>query len=402
MNETVYSVSELNTACRKLLEASFTRVLVEGEISNFSRPYSGHWYFSLKDDKAQVRCAMFRSQNSRVDFTPKDGLQVQIKAKVSIYPDRGDYQLIVDDMVAAGDGLLRQKYEALVKKLAAEGLFQSQWKKQLPVMPKRIGVITSPTGAAIRDIITTLKRRFPSIPVRIYPTQVQGAEAAPQIVQAIQLAVEQNACDVLIVGRGGGSLEDLWPFNEEIVARALFDCPIPTVSGVGHEIDFTIADLVADQRAATPTAAAELVSPNQQEWLDRIQQLEKRCADLIRTKLNDLSQRVDGLTKRLRHPGQIITQQLQLCEVLKKRLARSIQQWLTLQEQRFRQLLHTLNAVSPLATLERGYSIVTDHQSGKVITQSSVTQAGSLLDIKLYQGNLHCRVESVDDLDIAN
>lgn len=397
MNETIYSVYELNLACRQLLEATFARVSVEGEISNLSKPNSGHWYFSLKDDKAQIRCAMFRGANARVDFMPKDGLQVQLKAKVSIYPDRGDYQLVVEEMRAAGDGLLRQKYEQLVKKLASEGLFQSQWKKKLPRLPKRIGVVTSPTGAAIRDILTTLKRRFPSIPVRIYPTQVQGNEAAKQIVQALQYAIRQNDCDVLIVGRGGGSLEDLWPFNEEIVARAIFSSPIPIVSGVGHEVDFTIADLVADQRAATPTAAAELVSPNQQEWLERIQSIQKRASQLILDRLNYLAQKVDWLSKRLRHPGQVITHQLQRCQHLKQRLELTIQQIINTKQQYFHQLLRMLHTVSPLATLERGYSIVTDHQTQKILTSTQNTKVGQALDIKLYDGHLLCRVEELDD-----
>ena len=289
------------------------------------------------------------------------------------------------------------EYEQLVKKLASEGLFQSQWKKKLPRLPKRIGVVTSPTGAAIRDILTTLKRRFPSIPVRIYPTQVQGNEAAKQIVQALQYAIRQNDCDVLIVGRGGGSLEDLWPFNEEIVARAIFSSPIPIVSGVGHEVDFTIADLVADQRAATPTAAAELVSPNQQEWLERIQSIQKRASQLILDRLNYLAQKVDWLSKRLRHPGQVITHQLQRCQHLKQRLELTIQQIINTKQQYFHQLLRMLHTVSPLATLERGYSIVTDHQTQKILTSTQNTKVGQALDIKLYDGHLLCRVEELDD-----
>ena len=262
----IFSVSELNRTVSQLFETQFPLLWVEGEISNFARPASGHWYLTLKDRQAQVRCAMFRNSNLRVNFTPANGSQVLVRCRVSLFEGRGDYQLIVEHMEEAGFGALQRQFDELKQKLANEGLFSPQQKKPLPTSINHIGIVTSPTGAAINDILSVLQRRFPSIKVTIFPTAVQGEQAAAQIVQAIANAnrytLNDRTCDALIVGRGGGSLEDLWPFNEEIVARAIAASTIPIVSAVGHEIDFTIADFVADLRAATPSAAAELLSPD--------------------------------------------------------------------------------------------------------------------------------------------
>lgn len=260
-NREVFTVSQLNDEVRALLENQFPLIWVEGEISNLARPASGHLYFSLKDDAAQVRCAMFKMRNRLLDFQPENGQQVLLRTRVSLYPARGEFQLIVEHMEAAGDGALRRQFELLKRRLSEEGLFDPESKLPLPMVPERLGVITSPTGAAIRDILSVLKRRFPGIPVLIYPVPVQGAEAPAAIVKALRTAAARHECDLLIMARGGGSLEDLWAFNDEAVARAMHACPIPIVSGIGHEIDFTIADFVADQRAPTPSAAAELVSP---------------------------------------------------------------------------------------------------------------------------------------------
>ncbi|MFW5824439.1 MAG: exodeoxyribonuclease VII large subunit, partial [Marinobacter sp.] len=257
------TVSELARQVRHLLESSFMQVWVEGELSSLSRPSSGHWYFSLKDQRAQVRCAMFRGFNQRVRPLPKEGDQVRIRGRVSLYESRGDFQIIVEHMEPAGLGALQQAFDALKARLQAEGLFAPERKKPLPAMPRHIGVVTSPTGAAIHDILIVLGRRCPGIPVTLYPTPVQGQTATASIVAAIQRAVRHGQADVLIIGRGGGSLEDLWCFNEEAVARAIAACPIPTVSAVGHEVDVTIADFVADLRAPTPSAAAEKISPDQ-------------------------------------------------------------------------------------------------------------------------------------------
>ena len=263
----VFTVSQLNRQSKELLETYLHRVQVSGEISNLARPHSGHWYFTLKDQRAQVRCAMFKSRSQYVQFAPKEGDQVLIHASVSLYEARGDYQLIVDKMESAGEGALKMAFEALKARLHQQGYFNPEYKKPLPSHPRHLGIVTSPTGAAVKDIIAVLKRRFPALPISIYPTQVQGEVAAGQIVQAIERANRDALCDVLIVGRGGGSLEDLWPFNEERVAHAIFNSAIPIISAVGHEVDTSISDFVADLRAATPSAAAELVSPDRFEWL---------------------------------------------------------------------------------------------------------------------------------------
>ena len=272
----IFTVSRLNQTVRLLLEHEMGQVWISGEISNFTQPASGHWYFTLKDDTAQVRCAMFRNSNRRVTFHPQHGQQVLVRANITLYEPRGDYQIIVESMQPAGEGLLQQKYEQLKAKLQAEGLFDLQYKKSLPSPAHCVGVITSKTGAALHDILHVLKRRDPSLPVIIYPTAVQGDDAPGQIVRAIELANKRNECDVLIVGRGGGSLEDLWSFNDERVARAIFASRIPIVSAVGHETDVTIADFVADLRAPTPSAAAEVVSRNQQELLRQVQSARQR------------------------------------------------------------------------------------------------------------------------------
>jgi exodeoxyribonuclease VII large subunit len=272
----VYSVGRLNREVRLLLEHGMPVVWVEAELSNFSRPGSGHWYFTLKDRDAQVRCAMFRQRNSLVRFTPAEGKLVLARARVGLYEPRGDYQLLVEHMEEAGVGALKREFERLKERLAAEGLFAPELKRPLPGVPRRIGIVTSPTGAAVRDILNILARRFPAAEVLIYPTVVQGAAAVPELLAAIGLASARRECDVLIVARGGGSLEDLWAFNDERVARALRACPMPVVTGIGHEVDFTIADFVADLRAPTPSGAAELVVPDGQAWRVTLARLEGR------------------------------------------------------------------------------------------------------------------------------
>lgn len=397
MQKNIMTVSELNQAAQKLLEGHFSTIWVEGEISNFSRPSSGHTYFSLKDSHAQVRCAMFRHQNQQLLFEPRAGLLVQAKAKVSIYPDRGDYQLIIESMILAGDGQLRQAYEKLLKKLAALGLFQDQFKKPLPSYPKHIGVITSATGAAIRDILTVLKRRFPKLAVSIYPTKVQGTLAAAEIVQAISLANQHAECDVLILARGGGSLEDLWPFNEEMVAYAIFESQIPIVTGIGHEIDFTIADFVGDRRAATPSAAAELVSPLQEDLWQKFILAEKRLIVEINKHLNYRAQRLDDICKRLRHPKQSLEISIQRLKSLSNRLLMGIKQKLQDKGRQLASASRALESVSPLATLGRGYGIVTltstttsFTKTDKILRTVKDITVGDSLAIKLKDGELHC------------
>jgi len=385
----ILTVSQLNQTAQRILENHFADIWVEGEISNLSRPSSGHFYFSLKDKTAQVRCAMFRNQSLRLPFEPRAGLLVQVKAKVSIYPDRGDFQLIIESMEIAGDGQLRLAYEQLVRTLSEKGLFQEHLKKPLPTFPRRVGVITSPTGAAIRDILTVLKRRFPLLPITIYPTKVQGTSAAPEIVQAIQIANQHAACDVIILARGGGSLEDLWPFNEEMVAYAIFESKIPIVTGIGHEVDFTIADFVADKRAATPSAAAELVSIKQEELRQHFMLMEKRLFKEFNQRLNFRFLRLDEISKRLRHPRERIASLYQRLESINNRLILCIRQCIKNKQGQFISATRTLEAISPLATLGRGYAIVS---SEKIIRSVSEVESGDTLNVRLQDGMFNCQV----------
>ena len=438
----VHSVSDLNQLVRSLLEDALPPLWIEGEISNFACPGSGHWYFTLKDAGAQVRCAMFQGRNRVLGFQPKNGTQVLVRAKISLYEARGEYQLIVDFMEEAGDGALRRAFELLKAQLSSEGLFDPKHKIPIPAFPKTIGVVTSPTGAAIRDIISVLKRRFPSIPIIIYPTAVQGAAAAPQIVKAIQIASQRKECEVLIVGRGGGSLEDLWPFNEEIVARAIFASELPIISAVGHEIDFTIADFVADQRAPTPSAAAELASPDQQDWLQQLNNIYFDLIQQIELTINKQQQHLLALTKRLRHPGQRLQDQAQRLDDIEQRMRNALLNNLQRKQAAFNELfakiqrhnpqfkiellqtkqinllqrllksaqetLHTkhhqlanvsraLDAISPLATLARGYAIVTQANSAKIVRNAKDLHPGDSIKAQLADGQLFCTINKIEN-----
>ena len=440
----IYSVWQLNRAVRELLETGFARIWVEGEISNLARPPSGHLYFSLKDARAQVSCALFRNVATRLGFKPENGTQVLIRAEVSLYEARGNFQLIVNQMEEAGDGALRRAFEALKQHLFDAGLFDPEHKQPLPVLPSCIGVITSPGGAAVRDVLAVLKRRFPAIPITIYPTLVQGESAAAQIVAALETAQRRQECDVLLLTRGGGSLEDLWPFNEEIVARAVYACRIPLVSAVGHEIDVVISDFAADQRAATPSAAAELLSPDQAEWLARLEQLQQRLTSQIRQKLQQNSERLNWLQRRTLqcHPGRRLQQQSQRLDDLSLRLSRAWPhrhaQWLAhcstlrarLKQQSPQQQLQRLEAIttqlaqrlkyciniqlsehreklailsraldsiSPLATLQRGYSITLKQPEGMLLHSASQARAGDTLETRLATGSIISRVEETKD-----
>ena len=441
----IFSVSRLNREVRGLLEGNFPLVWVEAEISNLSRPASGHWYFTLKDPSAQIRCAMFRGKNSRLRFQPENGDQVLVRAQLSLYEARGDYQMIVEHMEEAGDGALRRAFEELKQRLDREGLFDEAIKRLLPTLPTQIGVITSPTGAAVRDILQILERRFPSIPVEIYPVAVQGVAAAAEIEGAIQAAAKRKACDVLIVARGGGSLEDLMAFNDERVARAIHKCRIPIVSGVGHEIDFTIADFVADLRAPTPSGAAELVSPDRTEWQQRFTQLQSRLHATTQQQLKRGEQQLGWLSKRLQqqHPGQQLRQQAQRLDELEQRLQRNlkqqmqqrrgelshvtsklqqhnpqqriqqlqssqqqltarlqrvIQQQLQQRQQQLQGVTRALDAVSPLATLGRGFSITRTHENGRVLRNVEEASIGDTIETTLAQGRLLCQVtETIND-----
>ena len=480
----MYSVSRLNREARVLLERGFGTLWLEAEISNFSRPSSGHWYFCLKDGSAQVRCAMFRQRNMLCAVTARDGQKVLVRARIGLYEPRGEFQLIVDHLEDAGLGALQRQFEELRARLAAEGLFSAERKRPLPTLPKRIGVITSPTGAAVRDILHVLARRFPAVGVLIYPVAVQGAQAAAEIVAALKTAAARRECDVLILARGGGSLEDLWAFNDEKLARAIVASPIPVISGVGHEVDFTIADFAADVRAPTPSAAAELVVPDAVEWLtaslrlgSRLQRCMRRHLADHRARLRWLSgraaqvspiarlaqqnQRLDELDQRMSRamqrrlqgqrermlwiqgraalvsPAARLTQHLDRLGGLAQRLGRAMRQLNNGRMAQFREcrarlwhgnplarvralcagqealasrletagleavrgarerllpLVRTLNAVSPLATLGRGYAIVSD-ESGKILRDAADAADGQLIEARLAVGSIRAKVQ---------
>lgn len=388
----ILSVDDLNKQAKTLLEQNFARVWVEGEISNLARPSSGHLYFTLKSEKAQVRCALFRFSQNKISNNIKDGMQVLVSAKLSLYEGRGDYQLIISQLEPAGDGQLKIAFEHLKAKLEKEGLFALERKRELPSLPKHVGVITSATGAAIRDIISVLRRRFPLMPVTIYPTQVQGEQCAEDIRRALCLAINDGQADVLIIGRGGGSLEDLWGFNDEALARAIANCPIPTVSAVGHEVDFTICDFVADCRAPTPSAAAELISPDIRKWVEAWNNALSRCQYFIVKQCQLLSQHFEHLRKRLTSPSAKLESQAQQLDSIEVRLQQAILYKLHSCHQQYHATGRALHAISPLATLARGYSI-TQTEQGQIITSADMVSKGDEVQIRLHHGDLLCEVK---------
>ena len=397
----IYTVSRLNQDVRTLLEGEFPSLWVEGEVSNLSRPSSGHLYFSLKDAKAQIRCALFQNRAFLFRDCPRNGQQVLVRGRVSLYEPRGDFQIIVEYVEEAGAGALRRAYDELRLKLEREGLFAPERKRLLPRFPRRIGVITSPTGAAIRDVLTTLRRRCPSVPVLLYPVPVQGDGAAERIASTIRLAAERRDCDVLLLARGGGSLEDLQAFNEEPVARAMVACAIPLVTGIGHETDVTIADFAADLRAATPTAAAELASPDRLEWLRRVRLLAERLDGALQRRFADQRQRLAELTRRLdrAQPRHRLRDRAQRLDDLDQRLRAAVRQRLETASQRLHGLSGHLQALSPLATLDRGYAIVRRHPGGEILRRADDTRVGDTVEALLSQGRLHCQVTAIDPAD---
>jgi exodeoxyribonuclease VII large subunit len=437
----VYTISRLNREAKALLEGTFPLLWIEGEISNLARPASGHLYFTLKDGQAQVRCALFKGSQRGLGTVAKDGMHVLVRARVTLYEGRGEFQLVVEYLEEAGEGALRRAFEVLKNRLAQDGLFDPGHKKPLPRLPRRVGVITSLSGAAVRDVLTTLGRRFPAIAVLVYPVPVQGAGAAEKIAAAVRLAGARAECDALILTRGGGSLEDLWSFNEEIVARALYECPLPVVCGVGHETDFTIADLVADARAPTPTAAAEMLSPHQDDWLAQLQYRESRLARLMRDHLQARQQRLDGLQGRLIHPRLRIarlrqrlidaTRRLRLAQTAALRVAQTRTQTGTARlyrhhpgallrvwglrfqhldarlrtamddarrrpAQRLQLAVHRLDALNPLATLARGYAIVRRADTGAIVRDARAVNPGDRVHTRVARGGLYCLVERTE------
>ena len=428
----ILQVSELTKKVRFILENEINRVWLCGEISNFVAASSGHWYLSLKDSKSQVRCAMFKGANRNVRLTPRNGQQVLVRAKVSLYEPRGDFQLIIEQMEDAGEGLLRQKYEQLKQQLNAEGLFTQLGKKAIPPHITTIGIVTSPTGAAVKDILTVLKRRNPQINVIIYPALVQGQQGTQDIVSAINTANKRNECQVLIVGRGGGSLEDLRNFNEEAVVRAIYHCTIPVISAVGHEIDTTLSDYVADLRAATPSAAAELVSVDSRELIDKIVTAKQRLVHAAKQELREnkqglahlvhrlslvhpeqhlqnQQQRSDELTARLKQainrerqrfalrpehlnqrlqrvsPLKDIERNIETLAQLKPRLLKAIKLSQQQNTENFKHTISQLHLVSPLATIARGYSVIRDEQS-KIIKSVDQVTKGQNLTLQVNDG----------------
>lgn len=432
--ENVISVTELNRQVRLLLEGSFPVMWISGEISGFKRYDSGHCYFTLKDAGAQVRCVMFRNRAALLDFAPQEGMRVEARAVVSLYEARGDFQLTIEALRPGGLGALFEAFEALKRKLEAEGLFSPARKQPLPRLPRSIGIVTSPAAAALRDVLTTLKRRMPGIPLILYPTAVQGMDAARQIAAAIRTADNRHEVDTLIICRGGGSIEDLWPFNEEIVARAIADCTIPVICGIGHETDFTIADFVADQRAPTPTAAAELVCPSRNELQNALRHMRQRMQSTLERQLQQRMQHLDMLARRLRHPGERLQYQRERLQRLQQRLhalperlvayrglrleqlqlrlqhsrlkadryaqkiessKRSLQQnmsrLITQRQQQLANLAVRLEACNPHTPLQRGYALVM-HADGSLISDAGQAHPQERITVQFATNTLQARV----------
>ena len=433
-NREILSISELNKTVKGLLETEFSFIYVEGEISNFSRPSSGHWYFTLKDEKAQIRCAMFRNQNRSVPFEPKNGQQVVLYGKVTLYEGRGDFQIITSSLELSGDGELRRSFERLKASLQKEGFFDQQKKKAIPKFPKKIAVITSPSGAAIKDIFSVVYRRFPALGMTVIPTQVQGEEAVPQIVNAIETANKQNSLyDLILLSRGGGSLEDLWAFNTEPVAKAIFSSSIPVVSAVGHETDFTISDFVADLRAPTPSSAAEQITPDAEMLKNDILETSDRLIRAARRAIDSRQNELSHLIRRIRHPNSRLNEFAQRLDELERRMLSQVSNLIRIKNSklaerkiqspiqkilqindRVKQLSRVmtqshatliknrqaslnekssqLEALSPLATLKRGYAIVSEEVSGKIVRNSDEITEGEKLGIRLSNGVLTAEV----------
>jgi exodeoxyribonuclease VII large subunit len=436
----IYNITRLNREVRAVIEGSFPLLWVQGEISNLARPASGHIYFSLKDQHSQVRCAMFKNRLRSIKFAPENGMEILARANVSLYEGRGEFQLIMEHMEPAGEGALQRAFEELKLRLHKEGLFEEADKQGIPAFPTSIAVITSPSGAAIRDILHVLNRRYPLARVIIYPVPVQGESSAEKITAALQLAEQRQDCDVIILARGGGSLEDLWSFNEEVVARAIYQITIPVVTGIGHEIDFTIADFVADQRAPTPSAAAELVSPNMAELQNSLSQHNFTLSRNMRRKLEQVSQTLRQLHLRLPHPARILqnisqgldqsslrmqhamksffahkrTELLQLssqinqsnplqllslnrvkCQHLGEQLQNRLSRKLEIARTRLQHASHALHSVSPLATLERGYAIVTHAETNSIVRDSRELREGDTINTRLAKGQLQSLLQKI-------
>ena len=389
----ILSPSQLNTLARDLLEGSFPLVWVEGELSGVARPASGHLYFCLKDARAQVRCAMFKPKSTWLKFAPREGMKVLARGRVTLYEARGEYQMVLDHMEEAGEGALRRAFEELKARLQAEGLFDEARKRPLPAYVRRLAVITSPTGAAVRDVLSVLGRRFGLVEVDVLPTQVQGATAAAQIVQMLRKAAASGRYDVVLLARGGGSLEDLWAFNDEALARAIAASPVPVVSAIGHETDFSLSDFAADLRAPTPSAAAELLVPHADDLRRRLKALDQRLVAVQRHKLRQAAQRADRASLRLQALRPQARLQL-LCQRQSEALRRLAAAWNRREERersRLRELARSLSAISPLATVARGYSIL-QREDGRVVRAVEDVASGDRVDARVTNGTLKLNV----------
>ena len=393
----IYTVSDLTAEVRALLEDAFSGIWVEGELSNFRHPSSGHMYFTLKDQQSQVRVVMFRVANRQLKFQPRDGLAMLVYGELSVYEPRGEYQIVAEYMEPRGVGALQLAFEQLKERLQAEGLFDDARKRPIPLLPRRIGVITSPTGAAIRDILQVLGRRFANVDVLIHPVLVQGDQAAPEIVDALRELNRRGGLDVVILARGGGSIEDLWAFNEEAVARAIADSKIPVISAIGHEVDYTIADFVADLRAPTPSAAAELVVSRKDELAQRLDELQARMTGVVRSRLDALRVRMAGLDRHLRllNPMERIRMQRRRMMELWRGLTGWADRRLIVLGGELRAAAGKLDSLSPLAILSRGYSICLRLPERQIVKESTMLFAGDEVEVRLHRGTLRCDVREV-------
>lgn len=393
MQSHILTVTSLTRQIKNLIEGSFPDVWVEGEISNLTIPQSGHAYFTLKDDQSQIRAVLFRSSQKNLKFTLEHGMQVLCRGRVSVYEPRGEYQLVLDYVEPKGLGALQRAFEELKARLEKEGLFDLDRKKPLPMLPRRIGVVTSPTGAAVRDILRVIRRRHPRMEILIYPVPVQGPEAAPAIVEAIGYFNRTCEADVLIVGRGGGSLEDLWAFNEESVARAVFASRIPVISAVGHETDYTIADFVADLRAPTPSAAAEMVAESEQNLRESIETLERRLSSALRSGLDRRRAALNSAIRLLGDPARRIQQQVQRIDELARRMAVGLRHAVRRDRARLTMLSGALDHLNPLGILSRGYSVTRKMPEGMIVKDASELRTGDILNTKLHAGEVLSKVE---------
>lgn len=395
MDQKIYTVSALTRQVKEVLEMSLPRLWVEGEISNLKFHSSGHIYFTLKDENAQINCAMWRSRSNQLLFRPEDGMKILVEGEVQVYEKGGTYQLIIFQMQPAGVGELQLAFEELKQKLFAEGLFDEQYKKPLPAYPEKIGIVTSPTGAAIRDIVSVAVRRFPGIQLILYPVRVQGEGAAAEIADAIRTMNEYGSVDVLIVGRGGGSLEDLWAFNDEVVARAIFESKIPVVSAVGHEVDYSIADFVADQRAPTPSSAVEMVVKDRLELSGVVNYYQERQGNALKRMIHDYLERISLYrgSYAFRKPQDFVFQKMQRIDDLQKLISISADHLIKMKEQDTQRFEKHLNALNPIAILNRGYSIC--YKGNKVVKDVKQIHETEMVNVKLSRGEFFSRVESL-------